>query len=93
LAALGGTIVVYMGMTRAGEVARQLIDAGLPRALPVAVISEGTRPTEKIIRARLEQLGDAAAAIPAPGLLVIGEVAAKARGEELLDLVSHQEAA
>ena len=93
LARLGGTIVVYMGVRRAGDVGRALIDGGLAPSTPVAVIADGTLPTERIIRARLADLGEAAAQISAPGLLIIGDVAARAKGEDLAALVAERIAA
>ncbi|GGY46728.1 siroheme synthase [Parvularcula lutaonensis] len=93
LAKLRGTIVVYMGVRRAGDVAGDLLKGGLDASTPVAVVADGTRDTERVIRADLATLGDAAAQISAPGLLIIGEVAAKAKGEDLLALASQRQAA
>ncbi|MCQ8186244.1 siroheme synthase CysG [Parvularcula maris] len=93
LARLGGTIVVYMGVRKASGVAHDLIQGGLAPQTPVAVIADGTRDTERVIRADLGSLGTAAAQIEAPGLLVIGEVAAMARGEELIALAEERSAA
>lgn len=93
LAQLGGTIVVYMGVRRAGDVSRSLMDAGLEGSTPIAVISNGTLSSERIIRSDLHHLGEAAAQIAAPAVLIIGDVAAKARGEDLIALTNKQEAA
>jgi uroporphyrin-III C-methyltransferase/precorrin-2 dehydrogenase/sirohydrochlorin ferrochelatase len=93
LAAVGGTIVVYMGMSKAGEVASALLNAGLAPTLPVAVVAEGTRRTETIVRATLSDLGLAAGAVGAPGVIIIGETARKARGEEIRSLLAMKEAA
>lgn len=93
LAGLGGTIVVYMGVRRAAEVGRSLIEAGLSAATPIAIVANGTLKDERILRADLARLGDAAAEVAAPAVLIIGEVAAKARGEELMALATEREAA
>ncbi|NNU15768.1 uroporphyrinogen-III C-methyltransferase [Parvularcula sp. ZS-1/3] len=93
LASVGGTIAVYMGVRRAGDVAADLMRGGLDASTPAAVIANGTLPTERIIRADLATLGEAADQISAPGLLVIGDVAAKAKGEELLSLARQEIAA
>ncbi|MEM9839426.1 MAG: siroheme synthase CysG [Pseudomonadota bacterium] len=93
LAQLGGTIVVYMGVRRAADVSDALIEGGLSASTPIAVIAEGTRPNEQVVRASLSQLGEAAARISGPGLLIIGDVAAKATGEELIALAEERIAA
>ncbi|MEM1379848.1 MAG: siroheme synthase CysG [Pseudomonadota bacterium] len=93
LADLRSTIVVYMGVRRAGDVARALMDGGLDASTPAAVIADGTRQSERIIRTDLCMLSEAAAQISAPGLLIIGDVAAKARGEELLTIAKERVAA
>ena len=93
LAAIKGTIVVYMGVRRAGDVADDLMAGGLAGTTPVAVIADGTRDTERVIRADLASLGAAASEISAPGLLVIGEVAVKAKGEDLISLAHRRQAA
>jgi len=93
LAKLGGTIVVFMGVRRAGDVGQALIDGGLAASTPIAVVANGTLPNERIVRGDLGHLGEAAAQIAAPALLVIGDVAAKARGEELGVLLAAEEAA
>lgn len=88
LAAGGGTIVVYMGVRRAGDVSAALVEGGLAPSTPAAVIADGTLPGERIIRADLGSLHRAAADISAPAVLIIGEVAARARGEDLDALVA-----
>ncbi|MEM7739242.1 MAG: siroheme synthase CysG [Pseudomonadota bacterium] len=93
LAQLGGTIVVFMGVRRAGHVGDALIEGGLAPSTPIAVIASGTLPNEQIVRSELGRLGDAAAQIAAPALLVIGDVAAKARGDELDALLRAEAAA
>jgi uroporphyrin-III C-methyltransferase/precorrin-2 dehydrogenase/sirohydrochlorin ferrochelatase len=76
LAKAGGTLVVYMGVAKAAEVASRLVAGGLSASTPAVVIADGTRPTERIIRTDLSGLGEAAARVNAPALLIIGEVAA-----------------
>jgi uroporphyrin-III C-methyltransferase/precorrin-2 dehydrogenase/sirohydrochlorin ferrochelatase len=93
LAALKGTAVIYMGVRRAGDVGRALTEGGLPPSTPIAVIADGTRPTQRVIRAKLGSLGKAAAQIEAPAVLIIGEVAALAKGEELIALSEQRRAA
>lgn len=74
LAAAGGTIVVFMGRERAGELAAGLVGAGLSPDLPAAAISHGTMPEQTVVVSTLAGLGEAAESLARPTLLVIGEV-------------------
>lgn len=90
LAALGHTLVVYMGVGKADAIARNLVENGRAGTTPVAIIEKGTTANEKILKGRLADLGVLvrAGGVEGPALLVIGEVAAKASGvllEELTD--------
>lgn len=93
LADLKSTIVVYMGVKRAADVAASLLAGGLDPSTPAAVIANGTRANQRVMRADLATLGQAAAALSAPAVLIIGEVASKANGEELLSLAHEKVAA
>lgn len=90
LAALGHTLVVYMGVGKAGAIAARLIEHGRSASTPVAIIEKGTTPDEKILKGRLDGLGALirAGGVEGPALLVIGEVAAQADGLALADLAS-----
>jgi uroporphyrin-III C-methyltransferase len=74
LAAVGGTIVVLMGVARRGHIAAELIAGGLSDDTPVAAIRAATTSDEVTVRCRLDELADAPVASPA--VLVIGAVAA-----------------
>ena len=80
LARLKQTIVVYMGVSEAGSVARNLMAGGLAGATPAAVVENATRPDERTVWTTLGRLGAAVAAhaIVGPAVLVIGEVAGAA---------------
>jgi uroporphyrin-III C-methyltransferase/precorrin-2 dehydrogenase/sirohydrochlorin ferrochelatase len=82
LAALGHTLVVYMGVTKAAAIAANLIRNGRSRSTPVAVIENGTRADQKILKGSLSELGRLVSdgGVAGPAILVIGEVAAKANG-------------
>ena len=75
-----GTVVVYMGLRTAPLITARLLAAGRPPATPVAVIENGTRPTQRVVRGTLTQLPKLVtdAAIKGPAILVIGDVAALA---------------
>ena len=92
LAALQNTLVVYMGVAKAETIAANLIAHGRDSATPVAVIENGTRANQKIVKGELGRLASliAAGGIEGPALLVIGEVAALADGETLADLIKKE---
>ena len=76
-AATDHTLVVLMARERAGEVADRLLEGGRPPDTPTAIIFSGTTPRQTVARARLDRLGDTAAALQAdgPALVVVGPVA------------------
>jgi uroporphyrin-III C-methyltransferase / precorrin-2 dehydrogenase / sirohydrochlorin ferrochelatase len=82
------TIVVYMGLSVAGEIAGKLIGAGLSPATPIAIIEDGTRWDQRVIKGELSQAADLVRdhGIAAPSLLVIGEVTRAAQAGVRADL-------
>lgn len=71
------TLVVYMGAGNIAEIARNLMQHGLPGNLPVLAISSATTPRETRLMSALGRIGaDVARVQPdAPVLFVIGHVA------------------
>jgi uroporphyrin-III C-methyltransferase len=76
LAAIGGTLVLFMGLGRVERVVEGLLDAGLAPQTPAAAISRGTLPDQKVVRAPLASLAAASTGLPGPALIVVGDVAA-----------------
>jgi uroporphyrin-III C-methyltransferase len=76
LVAGGGTIVLFMALTRLGLVADGLVRAGLRPGTPAAVVSRGTLPDQQTVTAPLAEIALAAEGLPSPALLVVGEVVA-----------------
>lgn len=76
LASGGQTLVFYMGLASLGEIATQLVKAGLPASTPAALIANGTRDDQQVVRGTLQQLEQMARdnQLGAPTLTVIGEV-------------------
>ena len=68
------TLAIYMGKAVAGEIAVNLIRAGLSADTPALVVENASLPSERIVRARLDLLGVAtgAAVTDGPALLIIG---------------------
>ncbi len=78
LAGAGRTAVIYMGVSKAAGIRRELLEAGVPGELPVALVLNGTMDNQKILQGTVETLPQLAAGAgkKAPGLLIIGQVAA-----------------
>jgi uroporphyrinogen III methyltransferase/synthase len=76
LARIGGTIVVYMGVSRLSEIAGALLSGGLAGATPAAVVASGTLPDQKTVTGTLGDIARLAqeARVEPPALLVVGEV-------------------
>ena len=74
------TLVVYMGVSRAESLARQLLANGRSPETPVAIIDNGTRANERVVTGTLATVPDLirGAQVGAPALIVVGEVAALA---------------
>lgn len=72
------TLIVYMGMANIDEIARRLIEHGLPGDTPALAVCQGTTAREQRIWATLNKLPAAthAANFAGPVLFIIGRVAA-----------------
>lgn len=70
------TLVVYMGVSTAANVARRLIDHGMAPSTPVAVVENGTLPTQKSATGTLVRLENLIEdnGIAGPALIIIGDV-------------------
>jgi uroporphyrinogen III methyltransferase/synthase len=73
LAAVGGTIIILMGVAHRGEISRRLLAGGLDPATPVAAVTWGTRPAQRSIRTTLSLL--ATIPLQPPATIVVGAVA------------------
>ena len=67
------TLVLYMALAHAEEIARKLIEAGRLADEPAAIVSDATFEKQNVRVTALGQLGEAARESPAPAILVIGE--------------------
>lgn len=78
------TLVFYMGHKTIHTLCDRLIAHGLPPGLPAAVVENGTRPGQRVIRSTLAAIADEvdAARLEGPALLVVGEVAGLTFGED-----------
>lgn len=78
LGAMQGTVVVMMGVENAPTIAEALIAGGRAATLPVAVICDGTMPTQRTVLATLGTLATRLQeeSVKPPAIIVIGEVVA-----------------
>lgn len=76
LACANQTLVVYMGIIRSSTVKAKLIEHGRSPNTPVAIIEKGTRPDQRVVVGKLEELDTLADEhkIGSPALIIIGEV-------------------
>lgn len=79
LAGKGRTLVIYMGVSTAAQIADKLMADGLAPDMAVAVIENAARPEMRVLRgllAGLPQLVERES-VKSPALIVIGEVTAR----------------
>ncbi|WP_028081352.1 siroheme synthase CysG [Solimonas soli] len=76
LARRGQTVVFYMGLQTLPQICAALIEHGLPRDWPAAIVVDGTAPTQQVFTGTLDDLPAriAGADIRRPSLLMVGEV-------------------
>jgi uroporphyrin-III C-methyltransferase/precorrin-2 dehydrogenase/sirohydrochlorin ferrochelatase len=72
------TIVFYMGLRGLSAICTQLIQHGRDPSTPVAVISKGTTPDQKVVIGDLATIHEAIVkeAVLAPTLIIVGEIVA-----------------
>lgn len=79
LAGKGRTLVIYMGVSTAPQIADKLMADGLAPDMPVAVIENAARPQMRVLRGLLAALPDLVEQeqVVSPALIVIGDVTAR----------------
>ena len=78
LAATPGTLVIFMGLKRLGDLANNLVLAGRPFDEPVAVISRLSLPDTQMRVGTLSTIAAVARGLPTPSLVIVGDVVTKA---------------
>jgi uroporphyrin-III C-methyltransferase len=78
------TIVLYMALAHAGEIAAKLVAAGRAADEPAAIVSDATFDKQTVRVTTLGELGARAKESDAPAILVIGENVKLARGLDWL---------
>jgi len=86
LAGPGRTLVVYMGVTTAAQIAEKLMADGVSPDMPVAVLERGTLPGRRALRTLLAGLAPMVERmrVQSPAVLVVGKVAALADAEDVI---------
>ena len=74
LAKLGGTVVLLMAVGRLESVCAALIAGGRDEKTPVAVVQEGTLPTQRVVVSTLQDVARDAADLRSPAVVVVGDV-------------------
>ena len=77
LAALGGTLVILMGVKAMPCITRRLLEGGLDRETPAAVIQQGTTQQQRVVTGTLADIAERAAdaGLESPAITVVGAVA------------------
>ncbi len=77
-----GTLSIYMGVGRVEEIARELLAAGFSAETDFAIVENGTRPGQRVLRGCLRDLPRVAAqsGIRSPAVLFVGRTAAPLPG-------------
>ena len=79
LAGKGRTLVIYMGVKTAPQIAEKLIADGLAPSMPLAVIENAARANMRVLRSSLAALPGMVETqrVKSPALIIIGEVTAR----------------
>jgi uroporphyrinogen III methyltransferase/synthase len=70
-----GTLAVYLAEDNLDDFSQQLLSAGLPGETPAAIIERGTRPQQRVLKGRLDNIAETARrkSLVAPATLYVGE--------------------
>lgn len=92
LAGKGRTLVIYMGVATAYDIAEKLIADGVSPDMPVAVLERGTRNGARALRTLLTDLGDMIARdqVKSPAIIVVGDVVLRSDAQDRLCALAKQ---
>ena len=92
LAGQGRTLVIYMGVATARDIADKLIADGVSPGMPVAVIERGTLPGSRAIRTLLADLGGMVQRekVTSPAIIIVGEVVLLSDASDRLATLAQQ---
>ena len=78
LARANQTVVIYMGLAKAADIAAKLMAAGRSGGTPALIVENASLDSERRIPTTLADLGSAAVPLTGPALLIVGEAMALA---------------
>lgn len=86
LAGHGRTLVIYMGVATAHDIADKLMTDGVAPDMPVAIVERGTRAGARALRTLLADLGPLIErdGVASPAIIVVGEVVLRSDAEDRL---------
>mgnify|MGYP001826277986 CR=1 FL=1 len=92
LAGAGRTLVIYMGVATAADIADKLIADGVSPSMPVAIVERATLPEARAMRSLLADLGGLVEreAIKSPAVIIVGDVVDRSLAEDKLVALGHQ---
>lgn len=92
LAGQGRTLVIYMGIATAQDIADKLMAEGVAPDMPVAVLERGTLPGSRAMRTLLADLGDLVRRedVKSPAIIVVGEVVLLSDAENRLRALANR---
>jgi uroporphyrin-III C-methyltransferase len=76
LVAARHTLVFYMGLSRAEWISQSLMDNGMDKNMPVAIVENGSRKNQRVVTGKLFELADLidSHVIQSPAIIIVGEV-------------------
>ena len=69
-----GTLIILMGVKHLGEIVAQLTQAGIDPLTPIALVQEGTQPTQHTVVSTLKDVVEDGREVHSPAVIVIGQV-------------------
>lgn len=92
LAGKGRTLVIYMGVATADDIADKLIADGVSPDMSVAVLERGTRTGARAIRTLLTDLGGIIVRekVKSPAIIIVGDVVLRSDALDRLATLAHQ---
>jgi uroporphyrin-III C-methyltransferase/precorrin-2 dehydrogenase/sirohydrochlorin ferrochelatase len=93
LASGQSTLLVYMAVTTAGQVAQRLLDAGWKGSTPVIAVENASRDDERRVAATVAELAahPESLGLKSPAVLIFGEVAGLPAAGVVEDVLSRRE--
>ncbi|OXE37063.1 MAG: uroporphyrinogen-III C-methyltransferase [Phenylobacterium zucineum] len=83
LARANHTVVIYMGLSAAAQIAGRLLGAGRAASTPALIVVDASRSSEQRITTTLGNLAMTASTLTGPALLMVGEAMALAGRDEV----------